>query len=43
MLSAENDSKILAKTLISELHGKHSKKMVGGKLEDVSRFGNILS
>ena len=38
--SAENDSNIL-KNVKAELHEKHSKKMVGEKLEDVSRFESI--
>ena len=41
--SAENDSDILSKNLSAELHKKHSKKMVGEKLENISRFGKILS
>ena len=39
--SAENDSNILTKNLGAELHKKHSKKMLGEKLEGVSSFGNI--
>ena len=38
--SAENDSNILIKTLSTELHEKHSKKMVGKKLEEVTADGD---
>ena len=31
--SAENDSNILTKNLRRNLHGKHSKKIIGEKLE----------
>ena len=36
--SAENDSNILTKNLSAQLHDKHSKKMVGEKLEEVEIF-----
>ena len=39
--SAENDINILTKNLGAEFHEKHSKKMVGKNLEDVSSFKNI--
>ena len=37
--STENDCNIITKNLCVELHDKHSKKMVGKKLEEASRFG----
>ena len=40
--SFKNDSNILTKNLSAELHQKHSKKLVGEKLKDVSSIGNIL-
>ena len=40
--SAENDSHILTKNLSDELHKKHSKKMIGGKLECFPSFEKYL-
>ena len=39
--STDNDSNILTKNLCVELDKKHSKKMVGDKLDDVVSFKNI--
>ena len=39
--SVENDNNILTQNLSAELHEKHSKKLVGKKLEKVSSFKNI--
>ena len=39
--SSDNDSNILTENLRAEFHENHIKKMVGEKVEDVSRFGNI--
>ena len=38
VFSADNDSNILTKNLSSELHEKHSKKMVDKKLKDFPSF-----
>ena len=39
--SADNDINILTKNPMAELHRKHSIKVAGEKLEDVSSFKNI--
>ena len=39
--SPENDISILTKTLSAKLHEKHTKKMVGAKLEGISSFGKV--
>ena len=38
--SPDNDSDIFTKNLSADLQEKHSKKMVGEKLKDVSSFKN---